>query len=218
LHDSTGRVRIDGFYDGVADVSDAQKASWQALGFSEHDFLDEIGLTTPAGESDRSALERLWVRPTADINGIWGGYQGSGSKTVIAAEAGAKISFRLVPGQQPSHIIACFKHFMDSHIPADAKLTYIEHACAPGLAIDTNNRFVTAASLALEAEFGRKPAMIGCGGSIPVVEGFRRVLGIDSLMMGFGLGDDKPHSPNEKFQVACFRHGVNSHIRLLGDL
>ncbi len=218
LHDAAGRVRINGFYDGVADVSDAQKAAWQALGFSEHDFLGEIGLTTPAGESDRTALERLWVRPTADINGIWGGYQGAGSKTVIAAEAGAKISFRLVPGQSPSHIIAGFKHFMDSHVPPDAKLSYVEHACAPGLEIDTNNRFVTAARSALEAEFGRKPAMIGCGGSIPVVEGFRRVLGIDSLMMGFGLGDDKPHSPDEKFEIACFRHGVNSHIRFLSDL
>ncbi len=218
LHDDQGRVRIDGFYDGVADVSETQKAAWQGLGFSEHDFLGEIGLTTPYGESDRSALERLWVRPTADINGIWGGYQGPGSKTVIAAEAGAKISFRLVPGQEPAHIIAAFKKFMAANVPADAKLTFIEHAAAPGLAIDTSNNFVAAASVALEAEFGRKPAMIGCGGSIPVVEGFRRVLGIDSLMMGFGLGDDKPHSPNEKFEVACFRHGVRSHIRFIGQL
>ena len=218
IHDEQGRVQIPGFYDGVDDVSEIQKAAWQKLGFSEHDFLGEIGLSVPAGEKDRSALERLWARPTADINGIWGGYQGPGSKTVIAAEAGAKISFRLVPGQDPAHIMAGFRQFMAEHVPADAKLSFIEHASAPGLAIETANRFVTAASQALEAEFHRKPALIGCGGSIPVVEGFRRVLGIDSLMMGFGLADDKPHSPNEKFEMACFRHGIHSHVRFLGEL
>jgi acetylornithine deacetylase/succinyl-diaminopimelate desuccinylase-like protein len=218
IHDENGRVTIPGFYDGVADVSEAQKAAWQTLGFSEHDFLADIGLSVPAGEKDRSALERLWVRPTADINGIWGGYQGPGSKTVIASEAGAKISFRLVPGQDPAHIATCFKRFMAEHVPADATLTYIEHACSPGLAIDTANRFVAAAAVALEAEYGRKAAMIGCGGSIPVVESFRRVLGLDSLMMGFGLSDDRMHSPNEKFEMACFRHGLRSHIRLLGEM
>ena len=218
LHDDEGRVQIPGFYDGVEDISEAQKAAWQSLGFSEHDFLGDIGLSVPVGERDRSALERLWVRPTADINGIWGGYQGPGSKTVIAAEAGAKISFRLVPGQSPAHIVAGFKQFMAAHVPADAQLSFIEHANAPGLAIDTANRFVGAARAALQAEFNRTPALIGCGGSIPVVEGFRRVLGIDSLMMGFGLADDKPHSPNEKFEIACFRHGLRSHVRFLGEV
>ena len=218
LHDENGRVTIPGFYDGVADVSEAQKAAWQKLGFSEHDFLADIGLSIPAGEKDRSALERLWVRPTADINGIWGGYQGPGSKTVIASEAGAKISFRLVPGQDPAFIADCFKKFMAAHVPADATLSFIEHACSPGLAIDTANRFVGAAAAALEAEYGRRAAMIGCGGSIPVVESFRRVLGLDSLMIGFGLSDDKMHSPNEKFEMACFRHGLRSHIRLLGEV
>ena len=218
IHDENGRVRIPGFYDGVDDVSESQKAAWQKLGFSEHDFLADIGLSVPVGEKDRSALERLWARPTADINGIWGGYQGPGSKTVIASEAGAKISFRLVPGQDPNYIVDCFKKFMAPHVPADATLTYIEHACSPGLAIDTANRFVAAAAVALEAEYGRKAAMIGCGGSIPVVECFRRVLGLDSLMVGFGLSDDKMHSPNEKFEVACFTHGLRSHIRLLGEV
>jgi len=145
LHDDEGRVQIPGFYDGVEDISEAQKAAWQSLGFSEHDFLGDIGLSVPVGERDRSALERLWVRPTADINGIWGGYQGPGSKTVIAAEAGAKISFRLVPGQSPSHIVAGFKQFMAARVPEDAQLSFIEHANAPGLAIDTGNRFVGAA-------------------------------------------------------------------------
>ena len=137
---------------------------------------------------------------------------------MIAAEAGAKISFRLVPGQSPAHIVAGFKQFMAAHVPADAQLSFIEHANAPGLAIDTANRFVGAARAALQAEFNRTPALIGCGGSIPVVEGFRRVLGIDSLMMGFGLADDKPHSPNEKFEIACFRHGLRSHVRFLGEV
>jgi acetylornithine deacetylase/succinyl-diaminopimelate desuccinylase-like protein len=218
LRDAGGRIQVPGFYDGVQDVSPEQAAQWRSLGFDESGFLGEIGLSVPAGEQDRSALERLWVRPTADINGIWGGYQGPGSKTVIAAEAGAKISFRLVPGQDPARIVDGFKAFMAARVPADAKLSFTVHGAAPGIAVDTDNRFVAAASAALADEFGKPAVMMGCGGSIPVVEGFQRLLGIDSLLMGFGLADDQVHSPNEKFEVRCFRHGLRSHVRLLGKL
>ncbi len=218
LHTAEGRVALPGFYDGVIEPSEAQKSAWQKLGFSEHDFLAEIGLSVPVGEQDRSALERLWIRPTADINGIWGGYTGAGSKTVIASQASAKISFRLVPGQDPKAVAQGFRDFMQARVPADAKLSFQEFSSAPGLQIDTSNRFVRSAVTAMEQEFGREVAMIGCGGSIPIVESFRRVLGTDSILMGFGLQDDKAHSPNEKFEVACFRRGLRSHVRLLGAL
>lgn len=218
IHDKTGKVQIPGFYHGVADVSPEQAASWEKLGFDEKAFLGDIGLSVPAGETDRTALERLWTRPTADINGIWGGYQGAGSKTVIASEASAKISFRLVPGQDPAKIVDSFKTFMAARVPADARLTFKSFGEAPGVQIATDGRFVTAASEAMADEFSKPTVMIGCGGSIPVVESFHRLLGIDSVLMGFGLGDDQPHSPNEKFEVACFRRGLRSHIRLLGKL
>ncbi len=218
IRDKTGRVQIPGFYDGVADVSPDQAASWEKLTFDEHSFLGGIGLSVPAGETDRTALERLWTRPTADINGIWGGYQGAGSKTVIAAEASAKISFRLVPGQDPAKIVEGFKAFMAARVPADAKLEFQVFGQAPGVQIATDGRFVAAASEAMADEFSKPTVLIGCGGSIPVVESFHRLLGIDSVLMGFGLADDQPHSPNEKFEVECFRHGLRSHIRLLGKL
>jgi acetylornithine deacetylase/succinyl-diaminopimelate desuccinylase-like protein len=137
---------------------------------------------------------------------------------VIAAEAGAKLSFRLVPGQDPQKIIEGFKAFMRARVPKDAKLEFTVFGAGPGIEIPTDSRFVQAASAALEEEYGKPAVMIGCGGSIPVVETLQRELGLDSLLMGFGLNDDQVHSPNEKFDVRCFRHGTNSHARLLGKL
>ncbi len=218
LRDKAGHIRIPGFYDGVTDVTPEQAEQWERLGFDESKFLGDIGLSLPSGEVDRAALERLWTRPTADINGIWGGYQGIGSKTVIAAEASAKISFRLVPGQDPARIAEGFRAFMKANVPADARLEFKSFGSAPGIQINTDSSFVAAAQEALADEYNKPAVMIGCGGSIPVVEGFRRLLGIDSLLMGFGLNDDQVHSPNEKFEVECFRHGLRSHVRLLGKL
>lgn len=218
LRDKTGHIRIPGFYDNIRDTSPEQAVQWEGLRFDESKFLGDIGLKQPAGEVDRTPLERLWARPTADINGIWGGYQGQGSKTVIASEAGAKISFRLVPGQDPQKIADAFRAFMAANVPADATLEFKQFGSAPGIEIATDSRFVAAAREALEDEYSRPAVMIGCGGSIPVVESFRRLLGIDSLLMGFGLEDDQVHSPNEKFEVECFHKGLRSHIRLLGKL
>jgi len=217
LRDASGRVTIPGFYDGVAEVPAEQAAQWAALGFDEQKFLGDIGLAVPAGEAGRGALERLWARPTCDINGIWGGYQGPGTKTVIASEAGAKVSFRLVPGQDPEAIVASFKRFMQAQVPADAKLT-ITGGGSPGIEVAADSPFVRAARAALAEEYGKPAVLIGCGGSIPVVGSFHKLLGIDSLLMGFGLDGDQVHSPNEKFEVRCFRHGMRSHARLLGHL
>jgi acetylornithine deacetylase/succinyl-diaminopimelate desuccinylase-like protein len=218
LKDETGRIQLPGYYDGVHDISTPQSNQWASLGFDEGKFLGGIGLSVPAGEAGRSGLERLWARPTADINGIWGGYSGPGSKTVIAAEAGAKVSFRLVPGQDPQKVIAGFKAFMQARVPADAKLEFTVFGAGPGIEIPTDSRFVQAASAALAEEYGKPAVMIGCGGSIPVVETLQRELGLDSLLMGFGLEDDQVHSPNEKFDLRCFQKGTRSHARLLGKL
>jgi acetylornithine deacetylase/succinyl-diaminopimelate desuccinylase-like protein len=218
LHDGDGRIAIPGFYDGVREVPAEQAAQWAALAFDEAAFLGGIGLSIPSGEAGRGGLERLWARPTCDINGIWGGYSGPGAKTVIAAQAGAKVSFRLVPGQDPNAVVAAFRRFMQAHVPADAKLEITELGAGPGIEVASDSPFVRAARTALAEEYGRPAVLIGCGGSIPVVGSMRRLLGLDSLLMGFGLDDDQVHSPNEKFEVRCFRHGMRSHARLLGLL
>jgi acetylornithine deacetylase/succinyl-diaminopimelate desuccinylase-like protein len=218
LQDSSGRIQLPGFYDGVEETPAALAAQWQSLGFDEAAFLGGVGLSHPAGEHGRPPLERLWNRPTADINGIWGGYQGPGAKTVIAAEAGAKVSFRLVPGQDPAAIAEQFRRFVAARTPpgVDAAVTLL--SAAPGVAIPVDSPWIHAAQSALAAEYGRPAVLIGSGGSIPVVESMKRLLGLESLLMGFGLNDDQVHSPNEKFEWRCFHHGLRAHARLLGAL
>ena len=218
LHDAHGRVALDGFYDGVAEIAPEQTAQWATLGFDEAAFLGGLGLSVPVGEAGRGGLERLWARPTADINGIWGGYSGEGSKTVIPARAGAKVSFRLVPGQDPERVEQAFRRFMQARVPADAKLTFQVFGAAPGMRVATESPVITAARAALAAEYGRDAVLVGGGGSIPVVEALKRRLGLDTLLMGFGLSDDQIHGPNEKFELVCFQHGIRSHARLLGAL
>ncbi len=218
LHDGEGRVQVPGFYDGVAEVDAAQAAEWAGLGFDEAAFLGGVGRSVPAGERGRGALERLWARPTAEINGVWGGYQGPGSKTVIAAEAGAKVSFRLVPGQDPALVADGFRAFVAEHVGPGVRAEVAVLSASPGVLIPAQSRFVQAARGALADEYGRPAVLIGSGGSIPVVESLHRMLGVESLLMGFGLDDDQVHSPNEKFEWRCFVHGIRSHARLLGAL
>ncbi len=215
LHDDDGRVQVPGFYDGVAPVSPEQAAEWQALGFDEAAFLGRIGLTEPGGERGLSALDRLWARPTADINGIWGGYTGAGAKTVIASRASAKVSFRLVAGQDPGAIYAAFERFVRDRLPPGARMEIQSFSNSPGIEIATDSPWVGMAQAALAEEYGRPAVRIGSGGSIPVVESLKRILGIDSVLMGFGLDDDQIHSPNEKFEQTCFHHGIRAHARLL---
>jgi acetylornithine deacetylase/succinyl-diaminopimelate desuccinylase-like protein len=215
LHDPDGRIQLPGFYDRVTPVSNAQRALWDALGFDERAFLGTIGLDTPTGERGYSALERLWARPTADVNGIWGGYTGIGSKTVIASEASAKVSFRLVPNQDPDEVMQQFRRFVADRLPPGATVEFEEFTRSPGIEVNLESPWVRAAQAVLTEEYGRPAVLMGSGGSIPVVTSLRTVLGIDSLLMGFGLDDDQVHSPNEKFEQRCFHHGIRSHARLL---
>lgn len=218
MHDETGRIQLPGFYDGVEPVSAEQRAEWQALGFDEAAFLRDVGLSAPGGERGLPGLERIWARPTADVNGFWGGYTGPGSKTIIPAVAAAKVSFRLVPGQDPHAILASFERFVTDRLPPGAQVSFQAFGMSPGVEIATDTPWARAARAALRDEYGRPPVMMGSGGSIPVVEQIRRTLGIDTLMMGFGLDDDRIHSPNEKFEMRCFHRGIRSHALLLHKL
>ena len=218
LHDAGGGVALPGFYDGILPPSPAVLAQWAALGFDEAAFLGTVGLRTPAGERDRPALERLWARPTADITGIWSGYTGPGAKTVIPAEAHAKVSFRLVPGQDPDAVLASLERFVAARLPPEAQVRYDKLFRGRGLEIPADSFWVNAATRVLHDEYGRTPVLMGSGGSIPVVEMMKTVLGLDSLLVGFGLNDDQVHSPNEKFEMRCFHKGSRSHVRLLAAL
>jgi acetylornithine deacetylase/succinyl-diaminopimelate desuccinylase-like protein len=218
LHDEDGRVTIPGFYDGVSDPSPAQLAAWRALGFDEAGFLGEIGLSASAGEKGRSMLEQLWSRPTAEVNGIFGGYAGPGTKTVIPARATAKLSFRLVPGQKPEAVFEGLHRFVEARLPADAKASFAGEGGAPAVGFDVTAPAFRAAARALEAEWGKAPIFAGCGASIPIVESFRSKLGMDSLLVGFALDDDRIHAPNEKYNVSSFEKGARSWARILAEL
>jgi acetylornithine deacetylase/succinyl-diaminopimelate desuccinylase-like protein len=218
LHDSQGRVQLPGFYDNVIPPAAAESATWQALGFDEAASLAQIGLATPAGEAGLGALERLWARPTAEPNGIWGGYTGEGAKTVIASHAHAKVSFRLVPGQDPAAIQESLRSFVAARLPPEVTFELTFFSSSPGFAMDIDSPLMEAAKRALKAQFGKDTVFVGCGGSIPVVGSFKRILELDSLLMGFGLEDDHIHSPNEKFELCCFHNGTAAHARLLGEL
>jgi acetylornithine deacetylase/succinyl-diaminopimelate desuccinylase-like protein len=215
LTDADGHIQLPNFYDRVRPVSKAQRTAWDALAFNETAFLTEIGLTTPAGEKGLSGPQRLWGRPTAEINGIWGGYAGPGAKTVIPAEAGAKVSFRLVPDQDPDAVFQSFKRFVTERLPPGARAEFELISTTDAVEVSTDSPWVHAALKALGDEYGKPAALIGCGGSIPVVMSLRKVLGVDTLLMGFGLEDDRMHGPNEKFEQLCFHHGIRSHARLL---
>jgi acetylornithine deacetylase/succinyl-diaminopimelate desuccinylase-like protein len=214
LHDADGRVAIPGFYDDCLDLS-AEASAWAELGLDEAAFLREVGLSAHHGEAGRSILERLWARPTCDLNGIWGGYTGPGSKTVIPASASAKLSFRLVPDQDAAKIQAALEAFLAARTPPDCRWRIERFGAGPALRVPTDSTYLAAARTALAETFGRPPVMTGMGGSIPAIEAIKRLLGMDSILMGFGLADDRIHSPNEKFELRCFRQGIRAHARLL---
>ncbi len=218
LHDADGRVVLPGFYDGIPETPDEIKAMWRGLGFEESVFLGGVGLSEPAGERGRSVLEQLWARPTAEINGITGGYAGEGFKTVLPASASAKVSFRLVGGQDPDRVRAAFRAFVEERLPKDARASFHPHGGSPGLTLSRDNQALAKALGALTDEWGRPAAMIGGGGSIPVVGHFKDILGMDSLMIGFGLDDDRIHSPNEKYELSSFAGGQRSWARILAAL
>jgi acetylornithine deacetylase/succinyl-diaminopimelate desuccinylase-like protein len=218
LHDEDGRVMIPGFYDGVTEPTAEQKANWDGLGLKPEDLLAPIGLRDPAGETGRTVLEQIWSRPTCEVNGMWGGYTGRGFKTVIPAEASAKVSFRLVGDQDPRKVREAFRAFVSERVPPDCSVTFAEHGAGPAFRVPADWEMLRKGQEALRAEWGTEVAMVGMGGSIPIVHDFKHKLGMDTLMIGFALDSDNVHSPNEKYDLKCFHKGIRSWARLLASL
>lgn len=218
LHDADGRVTLEGFYDGVPELPEALRAQWATLGFDPGAFLGAIGLSKPAGERGRDALEMVWSRPTCEINGMGGGYQGEGFKTVIPAQASAKVSFRLVFDQDPHKVRAAFRRHVQARLPADCRAEFIEHGSGQAIRFPDGDPAFALAREALSAEWGRPAVFIGSGGSIPVTALLKQSLGMDVVLAGFGLEDDRIHSPNEKYDLQSFHKGIRSWARILEAL
>ncbi|MBD3765937.1 MAG: M20/M25/M40 family metallo-hydrolase [Rhodobacterales bacterium] len=218
LHDDQGRVTVPGFYDDVDELPEPIRAQWQGLAFDHAKFLGDVGLSVPAGEADRTPLEMIWSRPTAEINGLWGGYTGAGFKTVLPAQAHAKVSFRLVSRQDPEKILASFQNWIRAQLPADCSVTFHDPEGSPAGHMQIDHPAFDLARAALTDEWGRAAAYVGCGGSIPIAGWFKTELGMDALLIGFGRDDDRIHSPNEKYDVACFHKGIRSWARFLARI
>ncbi len=213
-----GRISIDGFYDSVVPLADWERAQFAQLPFSEEEYRTSLGVTELVGEAGYTTIERKWARPTCDVNGLYGGYQGPGPKTVLPCKAGAKLSFRLVPDQDPSTIRELFRNHVKKVCPPGVTYEIIDHSGASAVLVSVDSPGVRAASRAIEAGFGKPPVFIRDGGSIPVVGLFKTKLGVDTLLLGWGQHDDNLHGPNEKFSLADFHRGIRANVHLLAEL
>jgi len=218
MHKPDGSVAIPGFYDGVHELPADIKADLAGLDLTPEKFLGPIGLKIPAGEKDRLLIEQITTRPTAEVNGILGGYTREGAKTVIPGKAMAKVSFRLVGAQDPEKIRAAFRDFVRARVPADCSVEYGNFSSAPAFEVAFDNPALGKARAALAEEWGKKALTIGAGGSIPIVGDFKTILGMDTLMVGFALDDDRVHSPNEKYDLRSFHKGIRSWARIFAAL
>lgn len=218
LHDAEGRVAVEGFYDDVRPLADWEREAWRKLGDSTEETLQLTGSPALFGEPGYTDLERRWARPTAEVNGIGGGYQGAGSKTVIPREAMFKLSLRLVPDQHPEKILNLVKTHLEKHLPQGTRLRLkLGHTGMPYV-MDPHSAFGLAAQRALQATFGGNIALIREGGSIPIVQAFKDVLGVETLLLGLALPDCQAHAPNENFPLASFEAGVRLNQCLLREL
>jgi succinyl-diaminopimelate desuccinylase len=209
-----GRIQLPGFYDSVVDLEDSERQMWASLGFSDSKFAEQLGVNALTGETGYTTLERRWARPTFDVHGLLGGYQGEGGKTVIPSWNGAKISFRLVPNQDPATVAKQLRQFIASHTPPGVEVEVIDLHGGRGVVVDPNSKFMKGAVAAVEEGFGVKPVLIREGGSIPIVAQMVDALDCDVLLIGWGLDDDGAHSPNEKFCLADFYRGIRASSRL----
>lgn len=218
LHDDQGRITIKGFYDDIPAMSAEERKQLARLPFDERQFLKDLGVEAPWGEAGYTSLERRWARPTCDVNGITGGYQGEGPKTIIPSWATAKITCRLVPNQNPDKIAAALNARLQELCPPGAKLEFRTwHGC-PAFVFDPTSRYMAAAKNAIATAFGVEPVMIREGGSIPVVASFQSLLGLDTLLLGWGQNSDNLHGPNEHFHLADFRRGTRASAHLWHEL
>ncbi|KQQ99447.1 dipeptidase [Deinococcus sp. Leaf326] len=218
LKDDQGRVTIPGFYDGIEPLTDEEREMWAGLPHSDEAFAASIGVSALPGEEGYTTLERIWGRPTLDVNGIWGGYQGEGSKTVIAAKAGAKVSMRLVPGQDPARITRLIQEYVPQIAPAGVTVEVMDHHGGQPVKLSTDSPYIRAADRALERVYGKPAVFARTGGSIPIVAAFTEILKAPVLFVDFGLNEDAPHSPNESFAVQDYHNGILTSAYLLEEL
>jgi acetylornithine deacetylase/succinyl-diaminopimelate desuccinylase-like protein len=210
LHNPDGTVNLPGFYDDVRPLAQWEREAWQKLPFDEKKWLAELKLDQTAGEAGYSTLERRWARPTCDINGLTSGYQGHGAKTIIPSTASAKVSMRLVPDQDPLKIVTTFERTLRDRCPKTVKIEFERHGLSGPVLVPREGKAMTLAAEALKEGFGTAPTLIREGGSIPVVGLIKSALGIDTLLIGFGLPDDRIHSPNEKFDLDALHKGTRT--------
>ena len=213
----TGKVLIPGFYDDVRSLEDWERQEFAALPFDTEKYRKDLEVPELFGEEGYSTLERVWARPTCDVNGIFGGYAGQGAKTVLPAWGGAKISMRLVPDQDPKQIEKIFIDYVQAIAPAGIEVEVLAHHGAPPILLQTEGLVVDAAMGAAE-DIWQTPVRVREGGSIPIVSTFSEVLGAPILLFGFGLADDRLHSPNEKFNISNFYGGIQATVRFLDRL
>jgi acetylornithine deacetylase/succinyl-diaminopimelate desuccinylase-like protein len=219
LHDGEGKVAIEGFYDEVRPLEAWEREMWAKVpGLSDQDYLKVTGSPASFGEPGYSSAERVFARPTAEVNGIGGGYQGEGSKTVIPSEAFVKFSFRLVPDQDPQIILQRLRAHLEKHCPPGVKLIIEDGHDGKPYACDPHSDFGKAAQRALKRTFPGEPMLIREGGSIPIVQAFREILGVDTLLLGLALSDAQIHSPNENFPIENFEAGIRLNQALLEEL
>ncbi|MCC6904330.1 MAG: dipeptidase, partial [Anaerolineae bacterium] len=218
MHDETGRITIPGFYDSVAPLSAAERAALAKVPYTQEMWQAETGMTHPWGELDYTLLERFSARPTCEVNGIWGGFQGEGSKTIIPAKAGAKISMRLVPNQNPAEIARLFTEYVMScapqHLTVEVSLLSDGWSCITPL----DSVAIEAASQAYQAVWGVPPVFNRSGGSIPIAANFQKELGASIVLMGFGMPDEMIHAPNENFYLPNFYNGIDAVIHFYYNL
>jgi len=218
LHDDKGRVTVDGFYDKVYTMSAWEKEQYAQLPFKEDEFIKLTGVPALWGEKGYGVLERIWVRPTLDCNGITGGYQGEGGKTIIPSWASAKITMRLVPEMDPKEISDKFEAHLKKICPDSVRLEVTKHGGAKPIQVPVDSPWLKAAAHAVEEGFGVRPYFIKEGGSIPVVEKFKSVLGLDTLLIGLSQPDNNAHSPNEKLLLRSFHRGCRVSVALFEAL
>jgi len=217
LKDADGVVQIPGFYDDVLPVDDAEKAAFASLNYTDEVLLRDTGAPAPFGEKGYTTLERMWARPTCDVNGLWSGYSGEGAKTIVPAKAGAKVSMRLVPNQDPKTIARLFTEYVHAIAPEGVKVTVIDHHGANPVMVPRDSPMMEAGMRAMERGFGKRPVFIREGGSIPIVGTFQDSLKSPVLLLGYGLPNDNIHSPNEKFHIENFVNGIRTTAHLLQE-
>lgn len=218
LVDAEGRIQVPGFYEDVLELDENERRQFAELPFDEAGFEKQLGIAGTSGEKGYTNLERRWARPSYDVCGLDSGYQGEGAKTVIPAKATAKFSFRLVPKQDPQKITQTLRGYLEKQLPPGITMELIDFHGAAGVVVPLDSPYVAAAARAIEHGFGTAPVNIREGGSIPVVSTFHDELGVDTLLLGWGLNDDNTHSPNEKFNLADFHRGIRSSARLWQEL